>query len=422
MSGPAEPVDAARPPFHLAGDRIHIAGRTLSAAQYRWLFPDLAQNLPDGDAAALRHFEATGQHELADGRRTAPEARLLELQLQRFSPAAPDEEKSPNFAFRPGSTGILDVYFSYPVPGEQFVPSVQDTAGGNARLHVKETTHSYFQRGVPGISTSIEETAQWLERIVAWMQPSRLRIFGLSAGGYAALVFGHLLSADAVLAISPEVVLGKPLYRSERWFPNAIYNPDFQDVTPIIEGLGARLALVYPAYDPLDYEMIRLCRERRPASMAFVPHFHPGLACIDVGAFVRAGAGLPALADVLVQQYDFRDDDAAIASAVRAYESIMNRDYATSLPQLRDLFAADPNNFGFLMHVGAQQALLGDPAQGVATMRDALAGIRATHRNTEIGRIVARASRAPLRYYYDADRRMIALLERLWDEAAGEPG
>lgn len=422
MSGPAERVDAPGSLFHLAGDRIHIAGRTLSAAQYRSLFPDLAQNLPEGDAAALRHFEATGRHELADGRRTAPEAGLVELQLQQFSPALPDGGKSPNFAFRAGTTGTLDIYFSYPVPADLFVPSPQDTAGGNARLHVKETTHSYFQRGVPGISTSIEETAQWLERIIAWMQPNRLRIFGLSAGGYAALVFGHLLSADAVVAISPEVVLGKPLYRSQRWFPNAIYNPDFQDVTRLVEGLGARLALVYPAYDPLDYEMIRLCRERRPANMAFVPHFHPGAACIDVGAFIRAGAELPAFSNLLVQDYDFRYDDAAIASAIRAYESIMTRDYASSLPLLRDLLGADPRNFGFLLHVGAQQALLGDPVQGVASMREAFAGIRATHRNPEIGQFVLRASRAPLRYYYDADRRMIALLERLWDEAAGEPG
>ena len=293
-----------------------------------------------------------------------PRPALVELQLQQFSPALPDGGKSPNFAFRAGTTGTLDIYFSYPVPADLFVPSPQDTAGGNARLHVKETTHSYFQRGVPGISTSIEETAQWLERIIAWMQPNRLRIFGLSAGGYAALVFGHLLSADAVVAISPEVVLGKPLYRSQRWFPNAIYNPDFQDVTRLVEGLGARLALVYPAYDPLDYEMIRLCRERRPANMAFVPHFHPGAACIDVGAFIRAGAELPAFANLLVQEYDFRYDDAAIASAIRAYESIMTRDYASSLPLLRDLLGADPRNFGFLLHVGAQQALLGDPVQG----------------------------------------------------------
>ena len=65
MPGPPDTMETPTQRYFRAGDRINIAARSISAAQYRWLFPDLTDNLPDGDKAALRHFDHAGKHELA---------------------------------------------------------------------------------------------------------------------------------------------------------------------------------------------------------------------------------------------------------------------------------------------------------------------------------------------------------------------
>ena len=401
--------------------RIAIAGRSLSARQYRWLFPDLAAGLSD-DAAALAHFERHGRHEIAASRRVAQEQRLLEVEIQQFSPVAPDAERSPNFTFFPGEGDTLDIFFSYPVPAEAFAPPVWMTASRNARLHLKEPTHCYFQRGVPGVTTSIEETARWLDRVIALVRPRQLRIFGLSAGGYAAIVFGHLLGADAIYAIAPEVVLGKQYYRSRKWFPNPVYHPLYADTTGLIGTLGARLTLIFPAYDPIDYEMIRLCLEQQPAHIGFTATFHPGQNCIDIPRLCDAGTALLPLHDIILQEFDFRYDAAAIATVVRAYEAIEERRHANSLGMLRELHALDPNNHGFLCQIGYHEALLGERERGLATLRRALASILALHVNPETGRATHRLARPLVRAYFPIDRETVASLELLWDQAAGEIG
>jgi hypothetical protein len=403
-----------------AGDgNVRIGDRAISPRQYRWLFIDLLQNLPEDDAVALRHYEENGRHEIADGRRIPQEDRLLEIQLQQFSPSAASAEKSRNFRFVPGSADTLDIFFSYPLPDDFFAPAPDDTGTTHHRLFVKETTHSYFQRGVPGVTTSIEETAEWLERIIAWLQPRRVRAIGASAGGYGALVFGHMLSADHVVSIGPEVILGNPYYRSARWFPNPVYNPDFRDVTPMVRALGQRLALVFPAYDPLDYEMIRACREQDPAHMAYTPTFHPGFSCVDLGRLAKSDAPPPAMEDIVVQRFDFHYDDAAIRKTARAYEHIMDREYTTSLGLLREVYAQDPANYGFLCHIAYHEVLVGEREKGLDTLRQALAGIEAVNNVERIGQATRASSRPLVRYYYDVDRKTIAMLERFWDEATG---
>ena len=88
-------------------------------------------------------------------------------------------------------------------------------------FYIDSYSNSYHN-GIEGISGSIDETAEYLQAII---RPYRKTIFmGVSQGGYAAILFGSLLSVGAVIAFIPQT------YRTQR------HNIDekYRDLNPFI--------------------------------------------------------------------------------------------------------------------------------------------------------------------------------------------
>jgi pimeloyl-ACP methyl ester carboxylesterase len=77
------------------------------------------------------------------------------------------------------------------------------------RLFVRDPALVWFQHGLPGLGTTIDEVAASLKAIVDEQEIDRLVMIGSSAGGYAALAFGSLLEADLVLSFSPQTILDR---------------------------------------------------------------------------------------------------------------------------------------------------------------------------------------------------------------------
>jgi pimeloyl-ACP methyl ester carboxylesterase len=77
------------------------------------------------------------------------------------------------------------------------------------RLFVRDPARVWYQHGVPGFGSSIDEVAASLRAIIGQHQIERLVAVGSSAGGYAALAFGSLLEADLVLAFAPQTNLDR---------------------------------------------------------------------------------------------------------------------------------------------------------------------------------------------------------------------
>lgn len=75
------------------------------------------------------------------------------------------------------------------------------------RLFVRDLHQAWYQRGIPGHGSSLAQTAESLQRLLARHEIDRLVVAGCSAGGYAALVFGTLLGASEVLCFAPQTVL-----------------------------------------------------------------------------------------------------------------------------------------------------------------------------------------------------------------------
>jgi dienelactone hydrolase len=72
------------------------------------------------------------------------------------------------------------------------------------RLFVRDLRQSWYHRGIPGYGSTLEEVAESLEGLIAEQDVDRLVVTGVSAGGYAALLFGCLLGADSVVALVPQ--------------------------------------------------------------------------------------------------------------------------------------------------------------------------------------------------------------------------
>jgi hypothetical protein len=73
------------------------------------------------------------------------------------------------------------------------------------RLFVRDLRGAWYHRGLTG--AGLTEVRDFLEREIAACEAERVVMVGTSAGGYAALLFGTLLSASVVLSFSPQTTV-----------------------------------------------------------------------------------------------------------------------------------------------------------------------------------------------------------------------
>lgn len=67
----------------------------------------------------------------------------------------------------------------------------------------------WYHNGIPGITSSISETTTYLKNIISKGNYKKVICMGVSSGGYAAILFGSLCKATAVIAFTPQTKLTK---------------------------------------------------------------------------------------------------------------------------------------------------------------------------------------------------------------------
>lgn len=77
------------------------------------------------------------------------------------------------------------------------------------RIYLRDEHLSWYHAGVAGMSTSIEGTLDPLRALIAEHGSERCVMVGNSAGGYAAILFGVLCSADEVVSFVPQTFLDR---------------------------------------------------------------------------------------------------------------------------------------------------------------------------------------------------------------------
>ena len=76
-----------------------------------------------------------------------------------------------------------------------------------SRVFVRDLEQCWYQRGLKGLGTNVLDTAGGLSKLVSNCSPTRTVFVGTSSGGFAAAMFGSLLGADEVIAISPQTTI-----------------------------------------------------------------------------------------------------------------------------------------------------------------------------------------------------------------------
>ena len=75
------------------------------------------------------------------------------------------------------------------------------------KAYIRDLDRSWYHAGLKGITQDIDGTVDYLQGIVHESGTDRLVVFGSSMGGYAALLFGALLNAEATHSFSPHTSL-----------------------------------------------------------------------------------------------------------------------------------------------------------------------------------------------------------------------
>jgi hypothetical protein len=121
----------------------------------------------------------------------------------------------------PASSALLVAFSDLRPPlGEQFAFRRVSEALDTSRILVRDHNRCWYHRGVRGVGTDPESVLQCLQGIVSSINPDRVVVTGSSAGGYAAILFGELMSVDEVHAFAPQTFLSSEAirrFREPRW-------------------------------------------------------------------------------------------------------------------------------------------------------------------------------------------------------------
>lgn len=81
------------------------------------------------------------------------------------------------------------------------------------KIFIRDHEQAWYHRGVRGVAEDIDELTRYLRRQIEYQGCRRVVMLGNSMGAYAAILTGCLLTADEVIAFSPQTFIG----RSRRW-------------------------------------------------------------------------------------------------------------------------------------------------------------------------------------------------------------
>ena len=278
--------------------------------------------------------------------------------------------------FRRGASDTLDVVFcrAFTAPRSFQLARLPSP---NSQLFLNVRGNDYYQRGIPGVTRSIEETASWLLDVAARCGAARIRTMGISMGAYAALLFGHLVGAEAIYACAPRLTLGRPSCRSWRWNRARVYHPAHRDLSVLLPGLVPRASLVFPAFDIMDHHDIVLAmRAVGPGRVRLVRAFHPCRHGFDWARIVATPAPLGFGDDILGRaEHRLAGGIDDLARLARAYTAVAERRFADALALLAQSAPRDPDNAGIHYQIGMMHALLGDLERASTALRGAGAAL-----------------------------------------------
>ena len=153
-----------------------------------------------------------------------------------------------------------------------------------SKIFCRDRPHAFFHLGISEDITNINQLAGRLQELIVEMSPSRISCIGVSAGGHAALLFGHLLKADTAHAFGPQVMLHKQwgldnedhTVATCKTLHNADIAPenDFRDLPKVLEDYNGKTEYhVHVCEDaPEDLKHVELIKHLPHMEVVFYDH------------------------------------------------------------------------------------------------------------------------------------------------------
>lgn len=88
-----------------------------------------------------------------------------------------------------------------------------------------DTKKYRYHKGIDGVSTNIDETVEYLRNIIS--RYKNRYFIGVSAGGYAAILFGSLLNIEHVIAFIPPTLCNMK-------YDKRTFDKKYEDLYPLI--------------------------------------------------------------------------------------------------------------------------------------------------------------------------------------------
>ncbi|MBP0445597.1 hypothetical protein J8J14_12500 [Roseomonas sp. SSH11] len=104
---------------------------------------------------------------------------------------------------------------------------------GASRLHYVNTRPEWASGGIPALVASIPAMLEELRALAAQSGARRIFSYGFSFGAFGALLYGMLLGAERILAVSGQTALGLPGTRSGRLLGNARLDSPLTDLRAV---------------------------------------------------------------------------------------------------------------------------------------------------------------------------------------------
>lgn len=130
------------------------------------------------------------------------------------------------------------------VPGFSFKKITDELPA--KKLFLRDLDRAWFLKGLRGVTSNVEETVAFLRAEAGMAGARRIVLTGYSLGGFAALLYGALLGADEVQAISPQTFItfwrrlrcGDHRWRRYIWKLHFSNTRRFHDLKPILQQAG----------------------------------------------------------------------------------------------------------------------------------------------------------------------------------------
>ena len=98
------------------------------------------------------------------------------------------------------------------IPPFEFLNYLSKTYKNNVDLYFYvDKNQCWYHKGIDGITNNIEDTVTYLNNIINKSCYEKIIFMGVSAGGYASILFGSLCNVNNVIAFIPQTILNNPI-------------------------------------------------------------------------------------------------------------------------------------------------------------------------------------------------------------------